>query len=113
MIEARAVPKGRPRFTKSGHAYTPPATKAWEDQVAWKWRSMHRFAEPFLGAISVRMIFIGKRLLRGDLDNYVKAVSDALNGLAWKDDRQIIELRACKHKGDRDEVWVAVTEEGP
>ena len=29
---------------------------------------------------------------RGDLDNTAKAILDALNGIAWEDDSQIIEL---------------------
>lgn len=28
----------------------------------------------------------------GDLDNYIKLVSDALNGVAYKDDKQVKEL---------------------
>ena len=35
----------------------------------------------------------------GDLDNYAKTVQDALNGLAYADDRQITALHARK-------VWV-------
>lgn len=31
---------------------------------------------------------------RGDISNMVKAVEDALNGLAWVDDRQIVSLDA-------------------
>lgn len=27
--------------------------------------------------------------VRGDLDNYVKSISDALNGVLWHDDRQV------------------------
>ena len=36
----------------------------------------------------------------GDLDNHVKAVLDALNGVVWQDDSQVVELHAFKHKGD-------------
>ena len=28
--------------------------------------------------------------MRGDIDNYMKLVMDALNGVAWTDDRWII-----------------------
>lgn len=31
--------------------------------------------------------------LRGDWDNYGKLVSDALNGVAWKDDRAVVDAR--------------------
>lgn len=34
--------------------------------------------------------------LRGDIDNYSKTILDALNKVAWKDDRQITELRVFK-----------------
>lgn len=34
--------------------------------------------------------------LRGDIDNYCKTILDALNKVAWKDDKQIVELRVLK-----------------
>lgn len=36
----------------------------------------------------------------GDLDNYQKTILDALNGVAWDDDRQVEAIQARK-------VWVA------
>ncbi|HHK41746.1 MAG TPA: RusA family crossover junction endodeoxyribonuclease, partial [Planctomycetaceae bacterium] len=33
---------------------------------------------------------------RPDLDNLVKSTKDALNGLAWRDDSQVVELSAGK-----------------
>ena len=111
-IWGRAIPKGRPRFTKSGHVYTPPTTKEWEDRIAWAWRSTHPGTEPFGGPVVVEMIFKGKRRLPGDLSNYVKAAEDALNGLAWVDDRQIVESHTFKRQGDEDWVWIVVAERG-
>jgi Holliday junction resolvase RusA-like endonuclease len=37
-----------------------------------------------------------KSELRGDIDNYAKSVLDALNGVAFKDDKQVIILELEK-----------------
>lgn len=34
---------------------------------------------------------------RPDVDNFAKAVLDGLNGIVWRDDSQVVELRASKH----------------
>jgi Holliday junction resolvase RusA-like endonuclease len=36
------------------------------------------------------------KLRRGDIDNYTKLICDALNGIAWRDDRQIAALTVRK-----------------
>ena len=45
---------------------------------------------------------------RRDLDNGVKTIADAMEGLAYKDDSQIVELIARKHLG-ADEARAVVT----
>lgn len=37
-----------------------------------------------------------KTKLRGDLDNYIKTVLDALNGVAWRDDSQVVKITGIK-----------------
>lgn len=66
--------------------------------------------EPLTGAVSVRVIiYFDSR--RGDLDNRLKILLDALNGLAWLDDAQIVELYARRELDRRNpRVELTVTE---
>jgi len=43
----------------------------------------------------------------GDLDNTLKVLCDALNGYAWVDDKQIVEIHAYRHD-DKDDPRVEV-----
>jgi Holliday junction resolvase RusA-like endonuclease len=60
--------------------------------------------------VSVRaIIYFDSR--RGDLDNRLKILLDALNGLAWLDDAQIVELYARRELDRRNpRVELTVTE---
>lgn len=101
-ISGEPVPKGRPRMmvTASGkaHTYTPGRTKAYEDVIGWRWRE--RGESPFEGAVQVSIhVFEGAKQHAGDLDNYVKVVLDALNGLAFADDKQVVTIHALIERG--------------
>ena len=41
---------------------------------------------------------------RGDWDNFAKGVCDALTGIAWYDDDQVLAGSCSKRFGDRDEL---------
>ena len=53
----------------------------------------------------------------GDLDKLVRAVGDALTGIAYRDDAQIVQLVASKHHGADPGVHITIapipTEEAP
>jgi len=50
---------------------------------------------PFL----LRAHFTRRNFLTCDLDNLAKAVADALNGIAYDDDRYCVRLEATKRRG--------------
>lgn len=52
--------------------------------------------EPTEEAILLDIIFYRKDKMRCDIDNLVKLFNDSLNGIVWKDDSQVMELRARK-----------------
>jgi crossover junction endodeoxyribonuclease RusA len=97
-VPGAPVPLQRSR-TSSGRHYLPARSRAYRELVQGEWLAAGR---PSLGdapfAASAR--FIGARA-NSDLDNLVKALLDALNGLAFADDRQLVCLSGC-HKMSAD-----------
>lgn len=98
--------KERPRSGKNGKFYTPPATVKFEKAVATWGKRL--FATPVAMPLRVTITLYDEthdedllRLnkfgmvykTRGDVDNYAKAICDGLNGVAWRDDKQIVDLR--------------------
>jgi Holliday junction resolvase RusA-like endonuclease len=103
-IKGNPIPKARPRVTRTG-TYTPQRTKAWEQEVALRYKEAQ--GPRFDGFVSLEMKFYRSDARRVDLDNLEKAVCDALNGIAYGDDWQII--RKCSAKEiDRDNPRVEI-----
>lgn len=99
--------KQRPRSTRSGHTYTPKETREYEKLISELYAGV-AFTD---GPLEVELIFDKDKTeitikelkpsknppkLRGDIDNYAKAILDALNGVAYTDDKQIISLKLRK-----------------
>ena len=69
---------------------------AGEVQIAWA-RQMPRGTKPLAGPIGLVVRWYRARAA-GDLDGRLKALCDALNGLAWIDDAQIEEIHAYRYE---------------
>lgn len=115
IIPLAPVAKSRPHFS-NGHAYTPRKTREYEDAV----RLIAQAAKirAITGEISMTVYFYMpipkswsnakkqraeseeiRPTTKPDLSNLVKAIEDALNGIAYKDDSQIVKLTAEKYYG--------------
>jgi len=90
FVEGNPIPKARARVV-NGHAYTPQTTVEWEAQVRRNY-----IGPRFDGPVSIEMHFWRRNKRRADLDNLEKAVMDSLNGVAWRDDSQVIEKYSRK-----------------
>lgn len=51
-----------------------------------------------------------KPLTKPDIDNVIKVVCDALNGVAYKDDTQITSVTAIKYYGEQPKITVYLEE---
>lgn len=118
-VRGHVVAKGRPRFVrKTGHIYTPDATVEAERAIAAAWISAEVPLVPRPEAIVLRVTVRIQRpkihfrangelkpnapknpTTKPDLDNLVKTVKDALNGVAWEDDSQVVGVMAWKTYG--------------
>ena len=124
------VPKGRPRFTRQGRTYTPKKTHDYETEVAKEARAAMGSSEPLETpvAVYVHVTFpipqsyskkrseaclsgFEKHIKRPDLDNCIKAITDGMNGVVYKDDSQITSLHATKVYGTDAMVEVYVKED--
>jgi crossover junction endodeoxyribonuclease RusA len=102
IIPGRPVPKGRPRLGmrgKKAYVYTPPVTKKYEKLVGWVAKSVG--CRPVEGPVSVSLNVYARGKL--DADNIAKSILDGLNGIAYEDDDQVVELLVRKHKVKRKE----------
>lgn len=88
--------KSRPRFARVGgktRAYTPAKTVNAEKEMAWHFKAAARGWQPDAdSAYGVAAVFFADTRQRRDVDNMLKLICDALNGVAWKDDEQVYEL---------------------
>lgn len=121
--------KGRPRFnTKTGKTYTPGDTINYENLVKLQYQSLvgDKYTEKPIEAIITCYYSIPKSMSKAnkekayhgklrptkkpDLDNVAKVVLDSLNGLAYKDDSQVVSLKIDKYYADKPLVKVELYE---
>jgi Holliday junction resolvase RusA-like endonuclease len=129
-VEGDPVGKQRPRFSR-GRTYTPKKTVDYEKQIADKASQAMGSSEPLQTPIAIFICinhaipasYSKKRkesCLNGlewpkkpDLDNVAKVYLDAMNGIVYKDDVQVVKLRVTKRYGIEANVCVLVREELP
>ena len=133
-IPGNPVGKARARTVSQGgftHSYTPAQTTRYEALVKGVYKQSFPNAEAVSGAVQVaiRAIYavpkswpVEKRkkalagmlpvLVKPDCDNVLKIITDALNGLAWEDDKQIIYATVQKSYGTEPRVEVEIWGDG-
>lgn len=127
IVPGTPVGKARPRVTRSGRVYTPESTAQAEEAIRQAAQQAMYGLEPMEGPLVATLAFImpiptswSKRhrddaltgvmahTSRPDLDNLIKTVLDALNGIAYSDDKQIVRLGATKAYGLEPKVLISI-----
>lgn len=129
-ITGHPVPQGRPKATViGGHAriYKPAKSRRWEEDARQVARQVMGIQPPVKGCIAIdvqnhiappagwpdwkRQAALAGQIKptgKPDLSNLLKAAEDALNGIAWVDDAQIVAVRAGKHYSEQPVVILTI-----
>lgn len=130
IVPGQPVAKGRPKFSRQGgfvRAYTPEKTVAYETLVKLAAGEAMAGHPPMRGALSLMLrlyvqipksttkrdrerIAVGEFLptKKPDLDNVLKAIADAMNGIVYDDDAQIVTVTVVKQYSETPRAEVAV-----
>ena len=126
FVPGKPVPKGRPRVTKWG-TYTPKSTVEYERRIKNAWLDLKalpfppntplfinvhvHFEIPKSESKKKRAALNGQpHTKRGDLDNVVKCVLDALNEMAFPDDSAVVAIFADKYWDENPRTEITIGE---
>ncbi len=128
-IKEKAIGKQRPRYSVKTHRmYTPTKTSNFEEKIKWAFKSKYNIEtelsiKPFKAKIIAifepaksiskkkrEELLYGEYTKKPDADNIAKIILDSLNGLAYKDDNQVIELTVYKKYGVENLIIVELEE---
>jgi len=107
-VEGKPHGKARPRATKNGHVFNPKENIEYETKIKEAYKEIYGKEPLMKGPVSVHIyanfpipksairktkpnkIHIGQPYLgKPDNDNICKSILDALNGIAYADDKQV------------------------
>ena len=130
-VKGDPVPQGRPRATRIGNKitmYDPKKSRDYKKLVSTSVDSQYK-GEPLQNALEMTIDiyrFIPKSttkknrgliennlyrpIVKPDVTNIAKGVEDALNGILYKDDSQIVDLRIRKYYSDNPRIEIEVKE---
>lgn len=130
-IYEKAQGKERPRFNMyQKRTYTPTKTKKYENMIKMSFKQKYGLNfNPSTNEIYIKIdveyappkSYSKKKkdelidwkmgyIQKPDCDNIAKAVLDALNGLVWKDDKQVVGLLVLKCYGKEDKINIEIRE---
>ena len=111
-VDITPMPWQRPRFNKNGSVFESKALKEYKQKIADAARKAMGDLPPFTQPVFIVIDFCkhistdSKQF--GDIDNLVKAVLDACNGILYDDDRRITFICSRKFKSSTPRIGVFI-----
>lgn len=94
IVPGNPIPKARARVLRTGRTYTPRTTQEHEETV--RVYAVKAGIQEESGPIRMNLHFFREDAKRCDFDNLAKTVTDALKGIAYEDDSQIVQCHILK-----------------
>ena len=126
-VLGEVVGKQRPRLTKTGHVYTPRKTASYEAYIRLAFQEKYPDFKPLEEALKLEIIayypipksvaakkreaMLSNQVLptkKPDIDNVLKSVLDALNGIAYKDDVFITDISISKRYAEMPKIVIKI-----
>lgn len=117
---------GKNFITGAPQTYTPEKTRAYEAHIAWSYKAQggRHYGDSYVRLGVLAFYSIPKSWTKAkqqqaregalrpsvkpDADNIIKAAADALNGVAYTDDTQVVEVFARKYYSDRPRIEIYI-----
>lgn len=129
-VPGKIIGKGRPRLNSyTGSVYTPTRTKDYETLVEQYFLLKYPRFKPLEGRIQVEInaffeipkstkkedkeLMLAQKInptKKPDIDNIVKIILDAMNGIAFRDDTQITKLYVEKVYSTTETIKIKISE---
>lgn len=115
VIYGEPVAQGRPKFSTAGgfvRAYDPAKSRNYKEYIKLAAAEQMTDKTPLPGALALRLRVyrpipksmskkkaalaeagILRPITKPDMDNYIKGIKDALKGICWLDDSQIVAYK--------------------
>lgn len=91
-----ALPPSANRYWRYGPNGVHVSEEAENYKTGARWKALHQHMTPMAGTVAV-YVNVYRARKAGDLDNYAKVILDSLNGAAFHDDSQVVELHMWRH----------------
>ena len=115
VAEIKPVPLARPRVnTKTRQAYYPQRDRDFKKALGIIGKAAMHGREPLTGKLKITIDLYKNCKIDskkfGDVDNHQKAIFDALNGICFADDSQIVKVICNKHKDKFERIEIKIQE---
>ena len=110
LYHLRLISKDNSRSNKRGQFFLDPKYRKWENDVRFLTKAAYK-GKPLEGDLEMHIIAFFRTKVHADCGNLSKGIADALNKLAYNDDRQIKKMTIEVRENWEEDAFLVEIEE--